>query len=79
MNREYNCKVSSQNSKGLLKKIAKYDRGLLFLPHPIYSYSQRFCNHYMQIRVDFVRSEAFWVDLPCFSGDVQFLSHLANM
>jgi len=35
MNREYNCKVSSKNSKRLLKNLQKYNRGLLFLPHPV--------------------------------------------
>jgi len=37
MNIEYICKVSSKNSKWLLKKFAKYDRGLLFLPHLVYT------------------------------------------
>ena len=35
MNREYNCKVSSNNSRRLLKN-CKYDRGSLFLPHPVH-------------------------------------------
>jgi len=35
MNREYNSRVSSKNSERLL---GKYDRGLLFLPHPVLGY-----------------------------------------
>jgi len=36
MNREYNCKVSSKNSKRLLKNLQN-TTGLLFLLHPVYS------------------------------------------
>jgi len=35
MNREYNCKVSSKNSKRLLKNLQNTTGDYFFLPHPV--------------------------------------------
>ena len=35
MNREYNCKVSSKNSKPLLKNLQNTVGDYFFLPHPV--------------------------------------------
>ena len=35
MNREYNCKVSSKNSKRLLKNLQNTVGDYFFLPHPV--------------------------------------------
>jgi len=36
MNREYNCKVSSKNSKRLLKNLQNTVGDYFFLPHPVH-------------------------------------------
>jgi len=38
MNREYNCKVSSKNSKRLLKNLQNTTGDYFFLPHPVYTH-----------------------------------------
>jgi len=35
MNREYNCKVSSKNSKRLFKNLQNTTGDYFFLPHPV--------------------------------------------
>ena len=39
MNREYNCKVSSKNSKPLLKNLQNTVGDYFFLPHPVLKFT----------------------------------------